>query len=260
MKELMSSQKLVKDKKISILIEDLKTFSIPIGVTIVKKYPLFEIIFVNEMLFQMLGFNNEEEFLERYQFSAWNYVYSEDLEYLKREAAKRSGNFEPYEITYRMIKKDGTYIWVNQRSQHMFDDSNDEFIFAYYTDITVQKQAEQLIETALHGYDVSIWEWDILHNKCYQTIHSSKCSSPKIDAYNDFPEVLFKNKHYHTDSIKTARSVFDRIRNGEKNVEAILHIYDSVTDEYWWESICCTTVFDNNGKPIKQIKKRWKTK
>ncbi|MEG1184607.1 MAG: ATP-binding protein [Eubacterium sp.] len=253
MKELMSSQKLVKDKKISILIEELKTFSIPIGVTIVKKYPLFEIIFVNEMLFQMLGFNNEEEFLERYQFSAWNYVYSEDLEYLKREAAKRGENFEPYEITYRMIKKDGTYIWVNQRSQHMFDDSNDEFIFAYYTDITVQKQAEQLIETALHGYDVSIWEWDILHNKCYQTIHSSRCGRPKIDAYNDFPEVLFKNNHYHTDSIKTARSVFDRIRNGEKNVEAILHIYDSVTNEYWWESVCYTTVFDNNGKPIKAV-------
>ncbi|MEG1725730.1 MAG: ATP-binding protein [Anaerovoracaceae bacterium] len=233
--------------------ENLITLSIPIGFVITKPYPTFEIVFVNDVFSDMLGFENQEEFLSAYQESAMKYVYPEDISTLSTEAANRNGQYEPYEISYRALKKDGSYVWVTQHSRHMAGEEEEELIFAYYIDITAKKQAKELIDTAIIGYDVSIWEWDILSNKCYQAIHSTRCDTKGVSIFDNFTEWLFENNHYHEDSIEKAKKIFERIKSGEKIVEEVLHTHDSKSNEYWWESVCYTTIFDNNGKPIKAV-------
>lgn len=118
---------------------------------------------------------------------------------------------------------------------------------------TSEYVARQLIDTALRGYDVSVWEWDIPAHKCYQSIHSSRCDSVGLQVYENFPEVMFETRHYHADSVALARAVFASVERGDKTVEAVLHTYDSRTGEYWWESVCYTTLYNEAGIPVRAV-------
>ncbi|MEG0741719.1 MAG: PAS domain-containing protein [Clostridia bacterium] len=232
--------------------EALLTLSIPIGFMITTAYPELKILFVNDKIVQMLGYADQDEFLRMSHGSALQYVYPEDLSYLQGLAQKHCGSFESYEFSYRVLQRSDSYFWVNHRSQHMLDEDGNELVFSCFTDITVQKRAEQLIDTAIHGYDVSIWEWNIPNHSCYQSVHSTRCNS-NASVYENFPDCLFLTNHYHPDSVADAKSVFERILNGEKRVEAVLHTYDPATGEYWWESVCYTTLFAQNGTPLRAV-------
>ncbi|MEG2394102.1 MAG: PAS domain-containing protein, partial [Ruthenibacterium sp.] len=250
--EIQSVTKLSSEKLLKI-IEDFKLLSVPIGVMILTAYPDSHIIFVNDMFARTLGYADSEELLCILQDFAWKCIYPDDIEYIQKVMKSRAKHFEPYEMSYRALKKDGSYLWVSQRSQHMLGENGEEFVFAYYRDITAQKHAEQIVETALHSYDVSIWEWDIASGVCCQSVHSSRCGMGGANVYENFPDCLFQTHHYHPDSVETAKSVFERIKKGERVVEALLFTYDMGADEYWWESVCYTTVFDSEGKPVKAI-------
>ncbi|MEG1176083.1 MAG: ATP-binding protein [Ruthenibacterium sp.] len=250
--EIQSVTKLSSEKLLKI-IEDFKLLSVPIGVMILTAYPDSHIIFVNDMFARTLGYADSEELLCILQDFAWKCIYPDDIEYIQKVMKSRAKHFEPYEMSYRALKKDGSYLWVSQRSQHMLGENGEEFVFAYYRDITAQKHAEQIVETALHSYDVSIWEWDIASGVCCQSVHSSRCGMGGANVYENFPDCLFQTHHYHPDSVETAKSVFERIKKGERVVEALLFTYDMEADEYWWESVCYTTVFDSEGKPVKAI-------
>ncbi|MEG0709985.1 MAG: ATP-binding protein [Longicatena sp.] len=135
---------------------DLKELSLPIGVLIVSANQELSIVFANEIFTNILGFDNAEDLYQTYQFSAWNFVYPPDKGKLAKEANYRKGKFDPYEIAYRAIKKDGSLVWINQNSRHMYDDEGNEIIFAYYTDITKQKAMEMDILASANKYETLI--------------------------------------------------------------------------------------------------------
>ncbi|MEG1772370.1 MAG: ATP-binding protein [Clostridia bacterium] len=237
-------------KKLSEIKEALAAIPMPIGFMVMTAYPEFSVVFINDTLVKMFGFSDDDAFLKAIKLSSLPYINPENDDIEKEE--KLGGKFEPYETSYSAIKKDG-YIFISQRSQRVIDENGEELIFAYYTDITAQKQAERLVETALHEYDFSIWEWDINNHICYRSAISSNSNREEPCIYENFPECLLDLNHYHLDSIETAKSVFERVKNGEKTVEAVLHIYNSKLNEYYWESVCYKTEFDRNGKAIKAL-------
>ncbi len=122
-----------------------------------------------------------------------------------------------------------------------------------YTDITNQRNMRELLEKAVEGNDLSIWEWDIPNRIAYQSIHSSRCRASSANTYQDFPQCLFDTKHYHPDDESIARQTFDRVLSGEKRVNAVLRTYDPIRKEYWWEEICYTTELDRAGRPVRTV-------
>ncbi|MEG2000444.1 MAG: PAS domain-containing protein [Evtepia sp.] len=156
-------------KRFAELKMDLMKLSLPIGLIIVTAYPEYNIIFANEKFCEMLGFDTGDQTFYSGRKSAWDCVYHEDIERLKKIAAARKGKEDTYEIAYRVIRKDGSIAWVNQYSQHMLDDHGAELVLAYYTDITAQKQMEETIragakqyETLIHSIPggVGMYRWD----------------------------------------------------------------------------------------------------
>ncbi|MEG0585101.1 MAG: PAS domain-containing protein [Christensenellaceae bacterium] len=143
-------------KRFSEIKADIMRLSLPIGLVIVTAYPDYRIIFANEKFCEMLGFDQEKRPLQQYHESAWEYVYPEDIEWLREFADKRTGDGEPYEIAYRAVKSDGSFFWVNQYSQHMLDDDEKEMVFAYYTDISKQKRMEETIYADARKYETLI--------------------------------------------------------------------------------------------------------
>ncbi|MEG2125641.1 MAG: ATP-binding protein [Hydrogenoanaerobacterium sp.] len=140
-------------KKLVEIESDFMALSMPIGLIIVAAAHDLPILFANKMFTDMLGFDDDNELISSYNGSAWNFVCPEDLTMLKCASATRSGKFEPFSIAYRIIKKDGSLIWVSQNSRHTYDENGNEIIFAYYTDITEQKQMEADIIAGVKKYE-----------------------------------------------------------------------------------------------------------
>lgn len=112
---------------------------------------------------------------------------------------------------------------------------------------------QELLDWAIQGYDVSMWEWDILKHTATQPIHSSRCACTGTAEYTNFPQCLFEAQHYHEESIQTAQNLFARILAGEEQVTAVLRTYDESTHEYWWEEVRYKTIFDELHRPIKAL-------
>lgn len=156
-------------KKLSKFESDLMDLALPIGVMIVRSSAMLDILFANDVFLAMLGFENVDELIETYHGSAWNLVHPLDMDRLKKEAVQRSGHFDAYEISYRVVKNDGGYIWVSQNSRHSVDENGEEVIFAYYTDITRIKRMEDEILAGARKYEtlinsipggVGMYRWD----------------------------------------------------------------------------------------------------
>ncbi|MEG1859101.1 MAG: PAS domain-containing protein, partial [Christensenellaceae bacterium] len=73
-------------KRFSEIKADIMRLSLPIGLVIVTAYPDYRIVFANEKFCEMLGFDQNQRPLQQYHESAWEYVYPEDIEWLREFA------------------------------------------------------------------------------------------------------------------------------------------------------------------------------
>ncbi|MEG2929204.1 MAG: ATP-binding protein [Oscillospiraceae bacterium] len=143
-------------KKITDIKEDFAKLSLPIGMVIATPYPDYTIIFANEKFSEMLGISDIKVPFQLVHKSAWDFVYYEDIPHLVDLSAERSGVPEPFEVTLRAERVDGTILWVNQYSQHALDDDGNEIVYAFYTDITPQKEMEEIIRADAKKYETLI--------------------------------------------------------------------------------------------------------
>ncbi|MEG1946133.1 MAG: ATP-binding protein [Lachnospiraceae bacterium] len=244
-------------KKFSEVKKELMQLSLPIGLVIVTAYPEYHIIFANEKFCEMIGITENNKPLQTIYKSAWNFVYKADVDWLKELAALRSGQSEPYEVAYRMVKKGGSLLWVNQCSQHMIDDNGNELVYAYYTDITIQKQTEQALResefryaAAVHSANINIWEYD--YHADTMTIYSK---SPKINSkdtiISNYTKDVISEGHITEESAVLLFEMIAKLKKGEKEVSADLWIRQNKEEEFWCERVIYTNSFDDTGKPMK---------
>ncbi|MEG1753472.1 MAG: PAS domain-containing protein, partial [Christensenella sp.] len=181
-------------KKFSEVKADLLRLSLPIGLIIVTAYPEYNIIFANEKFCEMLGFTEEDGPLQALRTSAWDCICPEDIPELDKFAAARKGMGEPYEIAYRVIKKDGSLIWVDQYSQHILDDDGKELVFAYYTDITKQKHMEETIRAGAAKHEmlinsipggVGMYYWDAVFTPIFLSERVYELCGMTKEEYNE---------------------------------------------------------------------------
>ncbi|MEG0785357.1 MAG: PAS domain-containing protein, partial [Christensenella sp.] len=181
-------------KKFSEVKADLLRLSLPIGLIIVTAYPEYNIIFANEKFCEMLGFTEEDGPLHVLRKSAWDCICPEDIPELDKFAAARKGVVEPYEIAYRVIKKDGSFIWINQYSQHILDDDGKELVFAYYTDITKQKHMEETIRAGAAKHEmlinsipggVGMYYWDAVFTPIFLSERVYELCGMTKEEYNE---------------------------------------------------------------------------
>ncbi|MEG0519976.1 MAG: ATP-binding protein [Erysipelotrichaceae bacterium] len=140
-------------KKLIEIENDFTELSLPVGLIVVKADHKLSLLFANELMVKMLGYKNQADLFKHNNNSAWSFVFLEDIDYLKKAYENRTGKFDPFEISYRAVKKDGSLIWVNQNSKHTHDEAGNEIIFAYYTDITKQKEMELSIIAGAKRYE-----------------------------------------------------------------------------------------------------------
>ena len=88
-----------------------------------KDYPA---VYINKALYKLAGYNSMTEMLTATHGEMKNMVYAADLPKLKKVMATHCGS-EPYTINYRLLRKDGTAVWVLERGQFTPTDGDDDY-------------------------------------------------------------------------------------------------------------------------------------
>lgn len=94
---------------------------------------------------EMLGYSDDE--LEN-NFETWqSRVHPDDLQHAiaERTAAQLRANIV-YESIYRMKHKDGSWVWILNRGQTLFENERSARMIGFHTDITKQKEQEFKIQ------------------------------------------------------------------------------------------------------------------
>ena len=95
-----------------------------IGGYIEDGFPLY---FVNDQLLEHLGYSYDE-FLAETKGMVDNGIHPDDREYVVETVTEAFRHTDRYEVTYRMRKKDGSYIWVLDRGRRTVTDEGRDAI------------------------------------------------------------------------------------------------------------------------------------
>lgn len=112
-----------------------------------KDYPA---VYLNKALYKLAGYNSMTELLTATHGEMKNMVYAADLPKLKKVMATHCGS-EPYTINYRLLRKDGTAVWVLERGQFTPTDGDDDYFIC--TIAPLMQEQESFNYGTLVNYD-----------------------------------------------------------------------------------------------------------
>ena len=112
-----------------------------------KDYPA---VYLNKALYKLAGYDSMTEMLTATHGEMKNMVYAADLPKLKKVMATHCGS-EPYTINYRLLRKDGTAVWVLERGQFTPTDGDDDYFIC--TIAPLMQEQESFNYGTLVNYD-----------------------------------------------------------------------------------------------------------
>lgn len=107
----------------------------------------FPLYVANERMLRMLGYDNCEEFEQEIFGCILNCIYPDDRAFVSRERETIPNLGDQYEIQYRMLKKDGSYLWIHDIGRRTLSADGRDAIISVIIDITRQMQAQATLET-----------------------------------------------------------------------------------------------------------------
>ena len=204
---------------------------------------------INDTLALMLGYCNQGELLKVYN-NVIDMIYHEDRVQIQNNIQQYLTYGNIYNVEYRMMKKDGSLIWVMEQGQRFYDEYDNEFIHAFISDISELKKNEldlmvqkQKYSLALKDNSITILEYDIQRDRLIIDIQIE--SKKKIyDHYleyvsSDRSTVFKEDRHLVCDLF---------LRKIEGPIEIREHIRG--TNRFVRKSIDSTIIYDAKNQPV----------
>lgn len=217
----------------------------------------FTIQYTNAGYLSMIGYTRKQ-LEEELQYRACTLVFYDDrkktLESIKHQLDKKG--IAEYE--HRIIRRDGNIIWVSVKGRLIVDSDGSKKGIWILTDITDLKNVEQKLKIneervriALRQTSNTIFEYDIETKSLLNT-------NKELDKYNipniteNVPYSLVESGIIHKDFSDDFINMYEKIMNGAKIANCIIKI--KLPDKsYVWNKVTLTTVFDEDGKPVRAI-------
>lgn len=106
-------------------------------------YPYF---FSNDRMMSMLGYHNEAEFMEATKGMIEHIIYPHDVEKTIEEVANQIALHNEYEIECRVVRKDGSIIWINNKGKLIQSELHKNVVISICVDITQEKEYQSQLE------------------------------------------------------------------------------------------------------------------
>ncbi len=91
--------------------------------------------FINQGLLHLLGYENEKEFKEAIHDYNINIIDPRDRASIKQQIRQQLIETGSYEVQYRMMKKDGSLLWVRESGKRLTTLTHKKVILSTFTDI-----------------------------------------------------------------------------------------------------------------------------
>ena len=132
----------------------------------------FTIVDINDNLLNLLHYYNKEEFLKDCQHHWSNCIHKKDFKEVKETLTKNMSTSPTHQLEYRIRKKDGSYLWIYDQGQYVFNNEKYLTVQCFITDISAIKNRElnsivekEKYEMALKDNAIYILEYHIQEYK-----------------------------------------------------------------------------------------------
>lgn len=171
-----------------------------------------------------------------------------------------SGHFRSDALSTTLVASNGQTYQAVLSSIKEPNGKNKGYI-CVFINITQLKETENLLRLTEEDYRTalvqnlsSIWEYNVASNTIHQTSHQANAAAEynigtKIE---NIPDSFLELELVPPEFLDELRAMYQKIRSGEKYVEATTQIFKK-NGSYRWIHVNCTTIFDKNGQPLKAI-------
>ena len=217
-------------------------------------FPLFVI---DDNFVRMLGYLNKKELLLDINNKVENLVYREDMPRVKEKLENFTKIGDKYELTYRVRKKNGRFIWIKDNGKVVKVQDKIALVGVCHdvTEIIENKQklkdTENRFKLAINGAKMLVWEYDI-KNKCARYPQGTEIGEigREVILY-DFPQRLFNKDIIIQEQREEFKAFYKRVDFGkEKELSGTFWMLNASSNIKRCVEISYSVVRDNDGNGI----------
>jgi len=213
--------------------------------------------YVSENIFNILGYATQDS--ERTFSSCYrDIIYPDDYQRIVDTLAQhKKDKTQHFEMQFRVIKKDGSILWVKEAADRLEDFAVEHAYLIIFTDITDLKNAEMQLRMREEEYRIAVSKSKniiVRYNIAEKSVYIPK----ELPLAFDLPETI-ENMPYqfiskgiiNSTSIENYSKLFECADYGE-NYETEIQATGSSGKEYWFHA-SSSVVFDDREKPASAV-------
>lgn len=136
-----------------------------IGGYIEEGFPLY---FINDQLLEYLGYASYDAFVEDTGGMVGNGIHPDDRDRVSTIVGEALAVSDRYEVSYRMLRRDGSYIWVLDRGLRNVSEDGRPVIVSIVVDITRSRELQEQLQQSV----VSLREKNAELEACHAVVFS----------------------------------------------------------------------------------------
>ena len=181
-------------------------------------------------------------------------IYKLDREEVRFNIDKQLQAGEVIDIQYRLLKKDGSLVWIYDKGQLIIELGMQPEFYSVLVDITCLKETIQELEISNERYqivmdqsDSTIFEYNILNDVVSMGKNDQNLSGGSFqDFLKNISRTLFSG------DVSSFEAMFANVRAGAHSAEGEYRLKNTKSS-YLWYDINITTIFDQDNRPIRAI-------
>lgn len=217
----------------------------------------FPLYVVDDNFVRILGYSNKKELLLDMNNQITNIVYRDDLPRVEEYLKSCTELGEKYELTYRVRKKNGRFIWIKDNGKVVKVQDKIALVGVCH-DVTENienkqklKDTENRFKLAINGAKMLVWEYDV-KNKCARYPQGTEIGEigREVILY-DYPDRLFNNGTVIEEQIEEFKEFYNRVNFGEeKELTGTFWMLESASNIKRCVEISYSVVRDEAGNAI----------
>ncbi|MCI2047141.1 MAG: PAS domain-containing protein [Faecalibacterium sp.] len=215
-------------------------------------------LYLNDAFHRMLHDTREN----RQKYAGENYlkaIHPDDAPAFQKAMEGLLQGEKVIELTYRVINGDGAWIWLRIDGNLEVGAEGRKIVYCSYFDVNEQmktqlalKQEQTVLKLAMQTAKMSSWEYAIAEKCIYQS-EESRAQHGFDKKIENVPEALIQAGYVHPDSVEEYRRLFSPAADENDIKRADVYIKTADRQDYWWERVILTPIFDVRGAHLYSI-------